>query len=94
MKSNQYQDINSCLGKPAKKNWIFYDNLSKHDFFPKRNYDKRVGHNLLKNYSKPKVIIFTSIFMHMSSEHYCFVHLLSMNFNIIEFKVPVYPLFH
>ena len=38
-----------------QKNWIFYDNLpkggqvanSKHDFFPKRNYDKRVGARII-----------------------------------------------
>ena len=28
------------LGKPSKKN-------SKHDFFPKRNYDKRVGARII-----------------------------------------------
>ena len=75
-----------------QKNWIFYDNLSKggkvanskHDFFPKRYYDKRVDARITcqkirtmndslfleKHYSKPTVITFTFIFLHMSSEHY------------------------
>ena len=58
---------------------------SKHDFFPKRNYDKKVGARITsqkirtmndslfleKHYSKPTVITFTFIFLHMSSEHYC-----------------------
>ena len=43
-------------GKPSEKNLIFYDILSKggqvanskHDFFPKRNYDKRVGSHIMK----------------------------------------------
>ena len=56
----------------------------KHDFSPKRNYDKRVGARITsqkirtmndslildKHYSKPTVITFTFIFLHMSSEHY------------------------
>ena len=68
------------LGKPSKKN-------SKHDFFPKRNYDKRVGARIIsqiiktmndslfieKHYSKPTVITFIFIFLHMSSERYFFV---------------------
>ena len=47
-----------------------------------------------KCYSKPTVITFTFIFLHMSSEHYCFACLYLMNLNFIEFKVPVYLLFH
>ena len=78
---------------------------SKHDFFPKRNYDKRVGVRIIsqkiktmknslsieKHYSKPTVITF--IFLPMSSEIYCVVCLFLMNLNFIEFKVPVYLLF-
>ena len=48
------------LGKPAKKNWIFYDIVSKggevanskHDFFPKRNYDKRVDARIISQIIK------------------------------------------
>ena len=99
-----------------KKNCKIYDIMqmggqvanSKHDFFPKRNYDKRVGARIIsqiiktmnnslfieKHYSKPTVITFTIIFLHMSSEHFCFVCLFLMNLNFIEYKVPVYLLFH
>ena len=43
------------LREAFQKKWIFYDNLSKggqvanskHDFFPKRNYDKRVGARII-----------------------------------------------
>ena len=61
----------------------------KHDFFPKRNYDKRVGARIIsqiiktmnnslfieKHYSKPTVITFTFIFLPMSSEIYYVVSL-------------------
>ena len=47
-------------GKPSEKNLIFYDILSKggqvanskHDFFPKRNYDKRVGTRIISHIMK------------------------------------------
>ena len=45
--------------------------------------------------SKPTVITFTFISLHMSSEHYCFACLYLMNLlNFIELKEPVYLLFH
>ena len=79
----------------------------KHDFSPKRNYDKRVGARITsqkirtkndslfleKHYSKPTVITFIFIFLLMSSEIYCVVCLFLMNLNFIEFKVPEYLLF-
>ena len=108
--------LNIHKGSLQKKNCKIYDILqmggqvanSKHDFFPKKNYDKRVGGRIIsqiiktinnslfieKQYSKPTVITFTIIFLHMSSENYCFVYLYLMNSNFIEFKVPVYLLFH
>ena len=47
-------------GKPSEKNWIFYDILSKggqvanskHDLFPKRNYDKRVDARIISQIIK------------------------------------------
>ena len=44
-------DWDSIVGKgnPQKKSRIFYDNLpnSKHDIFPNRNYDNRVGARII-----------------------------------------------
>ena len=47
-----------------------------------------------KHWAKSTVITFTFIFLHVSSEHFCFVCLSLMNLNFIEYKVPVYLLFH
>ena len=93
--SKEYWTYCILLREAFRKNWISYDieskggqvANSKHDFFPKRNYDKRVGARIInqimkamnnslfieKQFSKPTVITFTFIFLHKSSKHYYFV---------------------
>ena len=76
--------------------------------FLKRNYDKRVDARIIsqiiitmnnslfieKQLSISTVNTFTQIVSHISSEHYYFVCIFLMNLNFIEFKMPVYLLFH
>ena len=57
---NQGQSTLCIREACQKKNWIFYDIVSKggkvenskHDFFPKRNYDKRVDARIISQIIK------------------------------------------